>query len=207
MGTFEVTQAQWERVMGENPSYLSSGGKLANYVEGMNTESFPVEMVSYQDVARFIDRLNSRFGVDGFKYRLPTEAEWEYACRGGTETAFHFGNILTGKVANCDGNYPYASEKKGPSLQRTAHVGSYKENVFGLHDMSGNVFEWCSDWYDDEYKTSPARDPLGPLAGSRRVVRGGAWEEFASHCRSAFRHGYPPEFRTVVLGFRVVLSR
>src|SRR5262249_8488763 len=132
----------------------------------------------------------------GRAYRLPTEAEWEYACRAGTTTAFHFGKALSDQ-ANCNGNYPYGAAGKGPFLQKTAKVGSYAPNAWGLYDMHGNVAEWCADWYDpDYYKNSPKEDPTGPAKGVVptgfktdffRVVRGGCWLDEARGCRAAYR--------------------
>jgi formylglycine-generating enzyme required for sulfatase activity len=139
---------------------------------------------------------------------LPTEAEWEYSCRGGAPAyqVFHFGNSLSSTQANFDGTSPYGSAGKGVYLERTCKVGSYGKNRFGLHDMHGNVWEWCSDWYGaDYYGKSPRRDPQGPSEGSHRVLRGGGWRLDGRRCRSAFRLGNMPESRRHHLGFRVAL--
>jgi formylglycine-generating enzyme required for sulfatase activity len=138
---------------------------------------------------------------------LPTEAEWERACRGGASEyqVFHYGSSLSSTQANYNGNYPYGTAP-GPYLERTSPVGSYEPNSFGLYDMHGNVWEWCSDWYDkDYYQHSPRRDPTGPSAGSSRVCRGGSWDCFGQRCRSAWRNGTEPETKYEWLGFRVVL--
>ena len=134
-------------------------------------------------------------------YTLPTEAQWEYACRAGTTTPFHFGDSLSSNQANFDGNYPYGAEK-GPYLERTTPVGTYAPNAWGLYDMHGNVWEWCYDWYG-EYTAGDAADPHGPETGSDRVVRGGAWDIYAQFCRSACRFRFDPGRRYRILGFRV----
>jgi formylglycine-generating enzyme required for sulfatase activity len=165
-------------------------------------EDHPVVNVSWNDAAAFCQWLS---GKDGKSYRLPTEAEWEYACRGGTTTPFHFGAQLNGREANCTENYPYGTKDKGPYRRRTADVGSYAANSFGLFDMHGNVWEWCSDWYDSAYySASPMDDPTGPASGTTRVDRGGAWVSVARLCRSATRSSNSPSSRYGSLGFRVV---
>ncbi|MBX7168095.1 MAG: SUMF1/EgtB/PvdO family nonheme iron enzyme [Pirellulales bacterium] len=150
----------------------------------------------------------------GPEYRLPSEAEWEYACRAGTETRFHFGEVLNGTQANCDGNYPYGDESRGPYLERTTPVGDadkknpddprrgYRRNALELSDMHGNVWEWCSDWYG-AYPKAPVTDPEGPPSGRSRVLRGGSWFNFARSCRSANRFGNLPVLRDDGMGFRV----
>ncbi len=137
----------------------------------------------------------------GRAYRLPTEAEWEFACRAGTTTPFHFGSQWNGREANCNGNHPYGTTTKGPYLERTTTVGSYASNGFGLYDMHGNVWEWCSDWYGD-YATT-VDDPTGPVEAMPRVLRGGCWDDGGQCCRSAYRDRYGPEFRSYGFGFRV----
>ncbi|MDO4575234.1 MAG: formylglycine-generating enzyme family protein [Planctomycetia bacterium] len=128
----EVTQAMWESVMGDNPSYF----------KGSN---LPVEKVSWDDCQKFCQKLRSQ----GLNVQLPTEAQWEYACRAGTTTPFSFGSTLNGDKANCDGNYPYGASTEGTYLKKTAPVGSYSPNAWGLYDMHGNVYEWCADWKGD----------------------------------------------------------
>ena len=209
LGVFEVTQAQYERVMGKNPSSFSSSGTSKDKVAGKDTSKFPVEKVSWDDAVEFCRRLSNlpEERAAGNTYRLPTEAEWEYACRAGTTTPFHFGSVLNGKQANCDGGLPYGTETKGPYLQRTMRVGSFAPNAFGLYDMHGNVYEWCADWYDsDYYKNSPVSDPRGPSSGSYRVFRGGSWYYYARGCRSAYRSRDTPDGRYDSLGFRVLRS-
>ena len=194
LGVYEVTQAQYEQVMGENPSF-SKGARL------------PVEQVSYLDALIFCRKLSDLPAekAAGRKYRLPTEAEWEYCCRAGTSTPFHFGNELNGTQANCDGTFPYGNTQKGPFLRETSPVGSYPPNAWGLYDMHGNVCEWCQDWSGD-YPKQSVTDPRGPEAGSDCVLRGGCWGNVAADCRSAARRRNDPSYRNVRRGFRLALS-
>ncbi len=208
LGVYEVTQRDYAKVMGNNPSYFSSSGGGGERVSGMDTSRFPVEEVSWEDAVEFCRKLSALAGERSASrvYRLPSEAEWEYACRAGTTTPFHFGTQLNGREANCNGDRPYGTSAKGTNLQRPTNVGSYTSNSFGLYDMHGNVYEWCSDWYEsDYYKASPVDDPTGPSTASYRVFRGGSWFSFAGLCRSAFRGGYAPTIRNFTLGFRVAL--
>jgi formylglycine-generating enzyme required for sulfatase activity len=209
LGMYEVTQAEYEKVMGTNPSWFSAtGGGKAKV--GPDTSKFPVEQVSWKDAVEFCEKLSARAAEkrSGRVYRLPTEAEWEYACRGGASTKpFHFATSipsLSSTQANFNGNFPYGGAAKAPSLERTTTVGSYKANAFGLFDMHGNVWEWCADWYDkDYYKTSPRKDPTGPTTGTARVLRGGSWDGSGQICRAAFRLFYDPGIRGSIIGFRV----
>ncbi|MBN2308308.1 MAG: SUMF1/EgtB/PvdO family nonheme iron enzyme [Candidatus Hydrogenedentes bacterium] len=191
MGKYEVTQAQWEAVMdGRNPSYFQGGKNL------------PVERVSWNDCQEFIEKLNGRTGAG---FRLPTEAEWEYACRAGTTTPFHFGETISTSQANYDGNYVYGNGRKGEFRRKTTPVGSFPANPWGLHDMHGNVGEWCLDWFrEDYYADSPNRNPEGPPWGEGRVMRGGAWELAPPECTSADRGAEEPTGSRDALGFRVV---
>ena len=141
--------------------------------------------------------------------RLPTEAEWEYACRTGTTTPFNTGENLTTEQANYDGNYPYKKFPQGKYLKKTAPVGSYPPNAWGLCDMHGNVYDWCQDWYDGKYyevckKQGVVENPAGPETGSDRVLRGGSWFNGAQHCRSALRAHFSPAYRYYGIGFRLV---
>ncbi len=154
---------------------------------------------------KFCEKLTAK---EGKTYRLPTEAEWEYACRAGTTKPFHFGEHLNGDAANCNGSSPYGTTVKGKNLGRPTAVGSYLPNAFGLYDMHGNVWEWCADFYDkDYYKNSPSQDPRGPPAGSAVVNRGGGWYRSVATCRSADRNSGPPTSMGHDTGFRVVLER
>jgi formylglycine-generating enzyme required for sulfatase activity len=189
MQTTEVTQGQWKAVMGSNPSYFKNCG-----------DNCPVEKVSWEDVQEFIRKLNRKEGVD--RYRLPTEAEWEYACRAGTTTPFNGGNCLSADEANYDGNYPLDGCPKGSYREKTVPVGSFPPNDWGLYDMHGNVWEWCSDWYG-EYPSGSVTDPEGPSSGSYRVFRGGSWLSYARGCRSASRFLSAPGCRRDLIGFRL----
>jgi formylglycine-generating enzyme required for sulfatase activity len=169
-----------------------------------------VENVSWDEADEFCKKLTARIAEKkgGRKYRLPTEAEWEYSCRGGAPSyqVFHFGDSLSSRQANFNGEEPYGGADKGTYLQRTRKPGSYAKNGFGLFDMHGNVWEWCADWYDKGYYArSPREAPLGPSGGSLRVVRGGGWCNVGQLCRSANRSGCRPANRDYNLGFRVAL--
>jgi len=190
----QVTQGMWEGVVGSNPSSFTGSKKL------------PVEQVSWEDCQDYIKKLNA-LGVapSGYKFSLPTEAQWEYACRAGTTTPYNFGSVLNGDKANCDENYPYGTETKGKCLAKTSEAGSYSANDWGLYDMHGNVWEWCSDWYGT-YPEGSVTDPIGPTeGGSYRVLRGGGWYSDARNCRSAFRYDYEPSGRYECIGVRISL--
>jgi len=191
LGVYEVAQGEYERVMGENPSEFSS-------VSGEDTRRFPVEMVSWEDAVGFCRKLSEmpEENRTGRVYRLPTEAEWEYACRAGTITAFHCGDSLASTQANFHGN-----------LRHSTTVGSYEPNAWGLYNMHGNVSEWCRDWYGVKYfADSPIDDPTGPTSGTRsRVFRGGCWGIDAGNCRSANRSRFSLSSRFGILGFRAAL--
>jgi formylglycine-generating enzyme required for sulfatase activity len=223
LGVHEVTQRQFQAVMGYNPSAFSADGRArvgADYivapagckanVKGMSTKNFPVENVSWEEANEFCDKLSAQPAEKkaGRKYRLPTEAEWEHACRGGARAyqVFHLGNSLSSRQANFNGYAPYGGAPQGTCLARPCQVGSYAANGYGLYDMHGNVKEWCADWYaDDYYQKSPRRDPQGPAAGESRVIRGGGWNLRGEECRSASRACCAPATRPVNQGFRVVL--
>ena len=185
LGKHEVTQAQWQKVMGSNPSFFKGADR-------------PVERVSWTDVTSFCDKLTElerKAGrlPAGMAYQLPTEAQWEYACRAGTKTAFSFGAELTSEQANISG---------GPG--ETVDLDKYPGNSWGFHDMHGNVFEWCADWYG-AYPTGAVGDPVGPAVGSARVRRGGSWSHTASSARSAIRNWNGPAYSSINLGFRLSL--
>ena len=191
LGKYAVTQRQWKSVMGSNPS-------------GWEGESLPVQNVTWQDCQEFIGKVNAQLKCGA---RLPTEAEWEYACRAGTTTAYYWGNALDGYRANCDGNHPCGTIGKGFYLKETVEVGKYEPNPWGFFCMHGNVSEWCGDWYSyDYYKRSPVDDPQGPVSGSQRVSRGGSWCSFARMCRSAHRARYNPGDYGSNIGFRLCCS-
>jgi formylglycine-generating enzyme required for sulfatase activity len=181
-------------------------------VKGIISLGFPVENVSWEEAQEFIKKLTEleeKAGT-GLTYRLPTEAEWEYACRGGAASSKPFNldgqptDCLSSKDANFNGNHSYGGADKGDYLQRTCEVGSHKPNGYGLCDMHGNVWEWCADWYGkDYYSESPRQDPQGPKGGSRRVFRGGSWHGYGSDCRASSRGRDAPSYRLSSLGFRL----
>ena len=213
LGVYEITQSEFEHMMGRNPSGFSNGGGQAEAVKGLDTSRYPVETVTWYDAVEFCNTLSEKearrpyYRIAGIArhakgwikdaqvsieggggYHLPTEAQWEYACRAGTTTPFNFGAANNGALSNCNGQAPYGTEEQGPALGRTVPVGSYRPNAFGLYDMHGNVWEWCWDVYDEAYyKNSPESDPAGPSGGSRRVNRGGNWRREAAFSRSAVR--------------------
>jgi formylglycine-generating enzyme required for sulfatase activity len=204
MGIFPVTQAEYQAVMGANPSSFKGG-------------DLPVENVSWDEAVNFCNRLSRREGltpaytVDGANvtwnrgatgYRLPTEAEWEYACRAGTTTPFSTGKRITTDQANFDGNFPYNKKDYGIYREKTTAAGSFAPNPWGLYDMHGNVWEWCWDWHG-KYPQSSQKDPAGPPSGNRRVLRGGSWYYAAKYARSGSRISNYPSYRNNYIGFRV----
>jgi uncharacterized protein (TIGR02996 family) len=210
LSTCPVTQGQFQRVVGHNPSHFRTDGEGAPLVRGTDTSDFPVERVSWDDAVAFCASLSAlpQERSAGRVYRLPSEAEWEYACRAGTSTLFHFGNSLSSDRANVDGDLPEGGAPRRPKLSRTCVVGSYPPNAFGLYDVHGNVWEWCDDWYDpDYYRSSAGRDPKGPASGTRRSLRGGGWFFGAHLCRSAYRYRYEPDAHNSTFGMRVAMER
>jgi formylglycine-generating enzyme required for sulfatase activity len=209
LGVYEVTQGQYERVQGKNPSHFSGSGDGSSAVRNLaGTGDLPVESVTWGEAVGFCRRLGAMPGeiAAGREYRLPTEAEWEYACRAGTRTAFHFGAALSSTRANFNGRFPEGGAAEGPYLGRPAPVGSYAPNAFGLFDMHGNVDEWCQDRYGERYYAAgPARDPPGPDQGERRVTRGGSYASLGRCCRSAYRDNALPAARFPGTGFRVAM--
>ena len=185
------TQAFWQEVMGSNPSTFK------------DDSNNPVETVSWNDAQAFIARLNEQ--VQGLQARLPSEAEWEYACRAGTTTPFSFGANITPEQVNYYGNYPYAKGKKDLYRERTVSVKSLPPNPWGLYEMHGNVWEWCQDWYA-AFSASPEQDPIGPPKGQLRVLRGGSWGGHGRYMRSACRHRDEPDLRSSYAGFRLALG-
>jgi len=177
--------------------------------------SRPVENLTWSEATNYCALLTERQRLagrlaDGYVYRLPTEAEWEYACRAGTITALHYGPDLRSGMANFDGSLEYdasvgaISNEHGIQLGITVAVGNYATNAWGLHDMHGNVWEWCQDYYTNSLPGMSVVDPIGPASGTSRVDRGGSFYSAARYCRSAYRGGLEPERRSAGLGFRVV---
>jgi formylglycine-generating enzyme required for sulfatase activity len=209
IGKYEVTQGQWKRIVGEFPEEQPEG-------EG---DDYPVVSVNFAEVEGFCSKLTDqarKLGSlpDRWDFRLPTEAQWEYACRAGTTTATSFGDQISSKQANVKGK-PYNGAEEGSSLNRATRVGSYPANPWGIHDMHGNVVEWCRDWYHVRLPggTDPdLYDARATAAANRdgtysRSRRGSAWTDDAWASRSAFRQRYEPERRADHIGFRVVAVR
>ncbi|XHR83357.1 MAG: SUMF1/EgtB/PvdO family nonheme iron enzyme [Gloeotrichia echinulata GP01] len=188
IGKFPITQEQYAAVMGTNPSRFQ--GKKR-----------PVENVNWNEAVEFCAKLSSKSGK---KYQLPSEAQWEYACRAGTKTPFHFGETITTDLANYNGNYTYGSAPKGKYREETTDVGSFPANAFGLNDMHGNVWEWCDDNWHENYINAPSDGSswLGEI--DRQLLRGGSWYYVPAGCRSASRGFNFPAYRNITFGFRVV---
>ena len=211
MGRFEVTQADWRRTVGELPGPLTA--------ELPAGDRLPVGNVNFAEAEALCQKLTELGRQSGslprsWEFRLPTEAQWEYACRAGTTTATSFGDRLGSKQANFKGK-PYNGAEPGPSLARAAPVGSYPPNAWGLHDMHGNTFEWCRDWYqarlpggtDPDLHAAKASATKSEHGDVSRVRRGGCWADDGWPCRSAFRLRFEPERRYDHIGFRVVAVR
>ena len=209
VGKYEVTQGQWRRVVGAFPGPFSAG-------EG---DDFPVYTINFAEAEGFCRKLSEVAHASGglpksWEFRLPTEAQWEYACRAGTTTATSFGASLSSTQANFQGK-PYHGAIPGPSLKRAARVGSYPANPWGLHDVHGNEFEWCRDWYhwslpggvDPDLYSAQRSATKSEHGGISRVRRGGCWADEGWPCRSAFRLRFEPERRHDHIGFRVVAVR
>ena len=190
MGRYAVTQAQYEAIMGKNPSSFKGAKR-------------PVETVSWNDAQEFCKKLSQKTGRT---YRLPSEAEWEYACRAGTTTPFHFGETITSALANYNGTVIYQSEPKGEKRSQTTNVGSFPPNAFGFYDMHGNVWEWCEDVYHENYEGAPTDGSAWNVGGESggRVLRGGSWVGYPRFCRSATRGDFDAGVRRYNFGFRVV---
>lgn len=231
LGACEVTQDEYQQVMKTNPSAFQARGVNKAKVTGHDTRHFPVETVSWYDAVEFCNRLSKLDGyepyyqladvkyeetaiasaavtiVGGNGYRLPTEAEWEFACRAGSGALFHFGDNTRSGIINCKPLRvagAYGSSLKWPDLERPAVVSTHPANGLGLYEMHGNVAEWCWDWYDkDYYDRSPKDDPTGPEDGTHRVLRGGSWMISEGSCRSASRFFHLPSERKDYAGFRV----
>ncbi|MBC7771383.1 MAG: formylglycine-generating enzyme family protein [Pyrinomonadaceae bacterium] len=207
MDQFEITQAQYLAIVGVNPSYST------------NNLNRPVERVTWYDATNYCRLLTVRESAAGrlpagYIYRLPTEAEWEYACRAGTTTAFHYGNEMRSGMANFDGRWEYppcAGDTNGcfnPTgiyLGGTTTVGNYQPNAFGLYDMHGNVWEWTQDWYFRDLPGGSVTNPQGPAPRTEKVLKGGRYYYYSSNLRSAFRTGHLPAGNRNDLGFRTVL--
>jgi formylglycine-generating enzyme required for sulfatase activity len=199
LGAYDVTQEEYERVMGANPSEFSASGNGKDKVAGRDTKHHPVEMVSWEDTTEFCVRLSNlpEEKAAGRRYRLPTEAQWEYACRAGTTTRWYCGDDEAA-LDECAWYHKNSGDMTQP-------VGQKRPNGWGLYDMHGNVWQWCADWHGaDYYAKSSADDPSGPPEGSHHANRGGSWRHPPWQCRSAIRHDLPGS-RHGSLGFRVSL--
>lgn len=193
MGIHEVTQSEWQKVMGFNPAVFQ------------DNPDYPVDMVSWDDAQLFIDKLNE--ANNSSQFRLPTEAEWEYAARAGTTTLYHTGDTITSNQANFNGTFPFAMNLRDQYRKSPTVAGTFPANTFGLHDMHGNVWEWCGDWYQsDYYIKSPSQNPPGPITGQMRVLRGGSWFRYTGHIRSATRYKNKANGQYADTGFRLVKS-
>jgi formylglycine-generating enzyme required for sulfatase activity len=193
IGKFEVTQSQWRAlIVGNDPSRFR------------DCASCPVEQVSWYDAQEFIKKLNEM--SDGYMYSLPSEAQWEYACRAGTTMAFAFGDSLSSSQGNFNGKHPYGSAPEGAWVKKTTPVGSYQPNAWGLCDMHGNVYEWVEDIWADSYNGLSVDGSANANGGDPRyrVLRGGSWTNHAKYCRSAYRNRVAPDYRSLDSGFRVV---
>ncbi len=205
MGKFQITQAQWRAIA--SCEDLKVKRDLEPDPSNFNPSNFkgderPVEKVTWDEAVEFCQRLSRHTGTE---YRLPSEAEWEYACRAGTTTPFHFGETITSDLANYHGNYTYANEPKGEYRKQTTSVGSFLPNAFGLYDMHGNVWEWCQDNWHDNYQGAQNDGSAWVLGlGIKKVIRGGSWDYYPLYCRSAYRDDPSRDARVNGLGFRVV---
>ncbi|NEO52928.1 MAG: SUMF1/EgtB/PvdO family nonheme iron enzyme [Okeania sp. SIO3B5] len=192
MGKYPVTQAQWQAVMGNNPSYFKGANR-------------PVENVSWNDATKYCQKLSQKTGK---KYSLPSESQWEYACRAGTTTPFYFGETITSELASYDGTSTYADEPKGKYRKETTNVGKFPPNAFGLYDMHGNVWECCQDVWHSNYNGAPTDGSAWETGGDSnyRILRGGSWINNSFNCRSARRNDNDADYRDNYRGFRVVSS-
>jgi formylglycine-generating enzyme required for sulfatase activity len=206
LGVFAVTQEQFQRVLGNNPSHFCASGPGRTIVQGLDTSTFPVDSVTWNRAVAFCRKLSKlpEEKKAGRFYRLPTEAEWEHACRAGAADApFHFGASLGWEQANFRADEPYGGAAKGPTLGRPCPVGSYAPNAFGLYDMHGNVCDHCHDWGGEAYPNGPRKDPEGTGPSATHVLRGGSWQYRGASLRTAYRDGISPTGRNNVVGFRV----
>lgn len=218
----EVKESEWFNILSDYCKIKKNRDGLF-FILNKSMEKHPIVTVSWDGSVAFANYLNKRknlepcYDVDNNRncdisakgFRLPTEAEWEYACRAGTRTPFNTGDNLTTEQANYYGNFPYKNYPEGKYVGTTTPVGAYPPNAWGLSDMHGNVWEWCMDWYSGTYyeeceKQGVVEDPQGPETGSSRVFRGGSWGSYAQYCRSAVRDDYHPGSSSFSVGFRLV---
>ena len=204
MGKFAVTQLQWKKIASLSQVNIELSPD-PSYFKG---DRFPVEQVSWTEAKEFCDRLSYLSPKTGKTYDLPTEAQWEYACRAGMTTPFHFGETITTDLANFNGNRIYGKASKGEYRKKTSEVGSFTPNAFGLYDMHGNVWEWCLDPWHGNYDGAPTHgdvwDASNNFGSDSRLIRGGSWGNNPHYCRSAFRSYGDPANRGSSIGFRIV---
>ena len=215
IATTEVTQKQWMTLMGttfeelinKQRGPLGRGAKLSSTPSAVG-DTQPMCFVNVPDAWEFCEALTKKEHAAGTlppdkKYTLPTEAQWEYACRAGTNSVFGTGDTLTSQDANFYGKMPYGTTEPGEYREKTTPVATFPPNPWGLFDMHGNVYEWCSDWYEESPTTT--KNPSGPASGDGRIIRGGAWDRKSSSCRAAYRYSRDPNRRAHNIGFRVVI--
>ena len=200
MGQYVVTQAQWKAVMGPKVIKLQ---KTSNRIMANNVKRplQPIDDIFWTDAVAFCQKLSQQTGRD---YRLPSNAQWEYACRARTTTPFHFGDTLTPNLANYNGNYTYGHGPKGIYREQTTEVGCFPPNAFGLYDMHGNVWEWCLERWQTFDSGSSSAQNIQRFSGQKKSLRGGSWFYLPTNCRSAYHLTYPFHNRTDDIGFRVV---
>ena len=190
IGKYPLTQAQYQAIIGNNPAHFKGNNR-------------PVERVSWNNAVAFCQKLSQKTGKN---YKLPSEAQWEYACRAGTTTPFYFGESITPDLVNYDGKYAYAAAPKGQYRKQTTDVGTFPPNAFGLYDMHGNVFEWCEDDWQENYINAPINGTALINQSIHKLLRGGSWDHLPVFCRSAYRSSYNLDSYYFNIGFRVVCS-
>ena len=186
------TQQLWSEITGDNPAHFKEDNQN------------PIEQVSWTDIQNFLEKLNTL--IPELQAELPSEAQWEYACRAGTRTPFSFGENITPEQVNYNGKYPYVDGKKGEYRAKTVAVKAFPSNPWGLYQMHGNIWEWCQDWYGS-YSLEPVQDPKGKQEGEDRVLRGGSWIRYGQYVRSAHRYWNTPGYRSDFIGFRFSLGQ
>jgi len=199
LARMEVTQEQWQSIMGNKEIHPEKPSPFCN-----TNPQYPIVSVSYFDIQRFLEKLNELSTT--YHFRLPSEAEWEYACRAGTKTPFSYGVNLSDSLANFNAEIPSTYSTQGKNIGRPEPVGSYPPNPWGLYDMHGNVWEWVSDWYAP-YSQEQTTDPTGPPFGNQKVIRGGSWYVGGGNARSSFRRTHEPGLWGFSIGFRLVCEK
>ena len=199
LGKTEVTQRQWQKIMGNKELHPQKPSPFRNV-----NPDFPIVSISYFDIELFLDKLNNL--STEYQFRLPTEAEWEYACRAGTKTPFSYGAVLDDGLANYNSEIKSKYTKKGTFLKSPTPVNSYPANQWGLFDMHGNVWDWVSDW-SAPYTSDKATNPMGPLKGKEKIIRGGSWYFGAENAKSSSRRTHEPNLWGFSIGFRIICEK